>query len=394
MFKKTLILLICFVLFPFVPGQFNMIFGKQLADTGRNKVVIASREPDENGISVSQNVIFLNKNGVFEPQDSTTELATYKNPVFEPDLADPTVIRASDGWFYAYGTENTWNNGVHHIVPIIKSQDLTQWQFVADAFVSRPEWKSEGGIWAPDVTFINGKYCMYYSISTWGDSNPGIGLAISEQPNGPFTDQGKVFDSQSIGVKNSIDPFFIRTGTGSSLKNFLFWGSFNGIYGIELASDFKSPVGDKFKIAGNAFEAPYIYEKEGKFYFFGSTGSCCEGADSKYKVCIAIATDIKGPYLDKTAVSILIDGQTGSAFLRGDRSTGWVGPGHNSKIVTDDAGNDYFLYHAIDLSNPYLPGGATRRPLLLDKINWVNGWPEINGGLPGNSIQISPKINL
>jgi len=394
MFKKTLILLICLGFFPFHPALFHPVYGIKPAEIEGDMAAFASGKVAENEITVSKSAIFLNKNGVFELQDTTTKPATYKNPVFEPDLADPTVIRASDGWFYAYGTENTWNDGVHHIVPIIKSQNLVQWQFVADAFATRPHWKSEGGIWAPDVTYVNGKYYMYYSISTWGDNNPGIGLAISEQPNGPFTDQGKVFDSQTIGVQNSIDPFFIRIGSGRNLKNYLFWGSFHGIYGIELAANLKSTLGNKFKIAGNAFEAAYIFEKEGKFYFFGSTGSCCEGADSKYKVGIAVATDIKGPYLDKNAVSIINDGQTGSAFLDGDSSTGWVGPGHNSKIVTDDAGNDYFLYHAIDVSNPYLPGGATRRPLLIDKINWVNGWPEITDGLPGNSVQISPKINL
>lgn len=354
--------------------------------------IIASGEVTEGGVLVAKSVIYVNNNGAYELQGTNAGATYYQNPVFEPDVADPTIIRAADGWFYGYGTENTWTDGVHHLVPVIKSKNLIQWQFVKDAFLTRPTWKAAGGIWAPDVTYVNGKYYMFYSISTWGDSNPGIGLAIANQPSGPFTDQGKVFDSNSIGVSNSIDPFFFQTGTGDAIKSYLFWGSFNGIYGIELAATLKTTVGNKFKIAGNAFEAAYIREKDGKFYFFGSTGSCCDGVNSQYRVNIAVATSVKGPYVDKNGNAILNDGQFGSTFLSGSQAGGWVGPGHNSKIVTDDAGNDYFLYHAIDVAKPLLPGGATRRPLMMDKISWLNGWPTITSGVPSKGLRIAPVI--
>ena len=314
----------------------------------------------------------------------------YQNPLFEPDLADPTVVRAPDGWFYAYGTENDWSAGIHRIVPIIKSKNLKKWEYVTDAFATKPTWKSAGGIWAPDVTFVNSKYYMYYSFSTWGDNNAGIGLAISDLPYGPFVDQGKVFDSQSIGVANSIDPFFIQTGTGRNKKSYLFWGSFQGIYGTELSADFKSAVGTKFKIAGNAFEATYILEKNGKFYFFASSGSCCEGADSQYHVTVSVASDIKGPYLDQAGNPILTNGREGTLFLSGNRDWGWVGPGHNAEVVTDDRGNDFFIYHAIDVKNPLLPGGATRRPLMMEPIKWLNEWPSIQDGKPSTTQQVAP----
>ena len=170
----------------------------------------------------------------------------------------------------------------------------------------------------------------------------------------------------------------------------MFWGSFQGIYGIELTQDLKSTTGEKFKIAGNAFEASYIYPKDGKFYFFGSCGSCCEGADSQYHVTIAVADDIKGPYLTKDGKSILNDGQEGSPFLKGDGRVKWVGPGHNAEIITDDKGHDYFLYHAVDVANPLLPGGATRRPLMMDEIHWVDGWPTITNGVPSTTRQRAP----
>jgi arabinan endo-1,5-alpha-L-arabinosidase len=327
------------------------------------------------------------------PTDTSPIVADvlYQNPLFEPDVADPSFIRANDGWFYAYGTENTWSPGVTRVVPIVRSQTMVEWEYVANAFTVKPTWKQGGGgIWAPQIVFRNNTYYLYYSFSKWGDSNPGIGLATSQYPYGPFTDQGKVFDAQSMGVANSIDQFFIEAGEGNSLKRYLFWGSFQGIYGIEMAEDMKTTVGEKFKIAGNGFEATYIYPKNGKFYFFGSSGNCCEGANSQYRVSVAVADNIKGPYKTKTGVNILGDNREGTPFLVGDAATGWVGPGHNGEIITDDHGRDFILYHAIAVSNPLLPNGATRRPLMMDEIIWVDGWPTIAGGVPSSTQKTAP----
>lgn len=401
--NRNLILLFCLIISTGLMAQyhhFDAALGLQHADVTTADIdndgdldIIASGVTKEGTVTVAKSFVYINNNGAYELQGTGKGATYYQNPIFEPDLADPTVIRAADGWFYAYGTQNTWPDGVNHLVPIVKSKNLIQWQFVGNAFNSRPSWKSAGGIWAPDVTYTLGKYYMFYSVSTWGDANPGIGLAIADSPAGPFVDQGKLFDSQSIGVSNSIDPFLFQTTVADTLQNYLFWGSFFGIYGIQLSSDLKSTVGAKFKIAGNAFEAPYIFEKDGKFYFFGSLGTCCDGVNSQYHVNMAVATSPKGPFRDKAGNSILGDGQAGSQFLVGNKNIGWVGPGHNSKIVTDDAGNHYFIYHAINVDKPNLPNGATRRPILMDKINWVSGWPYIISNIPGKGLLKAPVIN-
>jgi arabinan endo-1,5-alpha-L-arabinosidase len=76
-------------------------------------------------------------------------------------------------------------------------------------------------------------------------------------------------------------------------------------------------------------------------------------------------------------------------LFRNDR---WVGPGHNA-VVTDDAGQDWIIYHAVDPANPRLANGATRRPALLDKIEWVDGWPVVNEGQgPSEKPQPKPMI--
>lgn len=316
----------------------------------------------------------------------------YKNPLFEPDLADPSFIKAADGWFYAYGTENTWSPGVHRITPIVRSKNLVDWEFVGDAFQMKPAWKSSGYIWAPQIIYHSGNamYYLYYSFSAWGDPNPGIGLARSKYPYGPFEDLGKVLDTQSSGVKNSIDPFYISTGKGRHQKHYLFWGSFEGIWGVEMTNMKTPQLSEKFKIAGNAFEASYIYEYDGKYYLFLSSSSCCEGANTKYRISVAAADNIKGPYKTKDGRSILPDKVEGTPFLWGNKQKGWIGPGHNGEIIRDDNNRYFMLYHAVDLRNPLLPNGATRRPLMMDELIWKDGWPSIAEGNPSNTLRIAP----
>lgn len=311
---------------------------------------------------------------------------TYVNPVFQPVLADPTVVRCGS-FFYAYGTEDNWGTeGGYHLVPIVKSNNLVNWTFLSDAFASKPSWKPQGGIWAPDVTEVDGQFWMYYSYSTWGDSNPGIGLAVSDRPEGPFTDLGKVFDSKQIGVPNSIDPFFIEE---NGVK-YLFWGSFNGIYAVRLSDDGRHPVGDKVKVAFNHLEGCYIHKRNGYYYLFGSEGSCCEGANSTYRERVGRSTNLLGPYLDKDGNNIAW-GNYGELILHGNAgSDGFAGPGHNAEIITDDEGTDWQLYHAMLKSNATLSNGTNRRSLMLDKITWVNDWPQIAGSQPSVLRQYGP----
>ncbi|WP_332634711.1 family 43 glycosylhydrolase [Halalkalibacter flavus] len=319
------------------------------------------------------------------------EAKTYQNPVFEPVIADPSIVYAHDGYFYVYGTEDHFGDERGQpLIPIIRSKDLVEWEYVGEALEEKPEWKDQGFLWAPDIVHRNDKYYLYYAVSTWGDPDPGIGIAISENPEGPFEDLGNLFTSSEIDVRNSIDPMFYEYDG----KNYLFWGSFHGIYGVELSEDGLEVTGEKFRVAGNAFEAPYIIERDGYFYFFASLGSCCEGLNSKYRVAVGRAESIEGPYLDKDG-NDLLDSE-GTLILKGeseeDSESVFVGPGHNA-IITDDEGTDWIVYHAIERDKPYLPLGATRRPLMIDPIIWEDGWPTIKGSIPSSEPQKAPVFN-
>ncbi|HEY3371146.1 MAG TPA: family 43 glycosylhydrolase [Prolixibacteraceae bacterium] len=311
---------------------------------------------------------------------------TYVNPVFQPVLADPTIVKSGDS-FYAYGTEDNWGTeGGHHLVSVLKSKDLVNWTFQNDAFHEKPGWKTKGGIWAPDVTEVAGKFLMYYAFSTWGDANPGIGLAIADHPQGPFTDQGKVFDSEEIGVPNSIDPFFME----EQGEKYLFWGSFHGIYAVRLSDDGRHAEGDKVQITFSHLEGVYVHKRNGFYYLFGSEGTCCEGAKSTYHVRVGRSRQLLGPYLDKNGNNLL-SGPYGELILHGNEdANGFAGPGHNAEIMTDDKGRDWLIYHAMLKSKPLLSNGANRRSLMLDPITWVDNWPRITDQQPSVLRQNGP----
>lgn len=322
------------------------------------------------------------------------ESTGFSNPVFEPVLADPTVVYDSQSErFYAYGTEDDWADGEgRRLVPVLESKNLITWENVGSAFTDKPDWKKEGGIWAPDINYIDGKYFLYYAYSTWGDENPGIGLAIADSPKGPFRDQGKLFDSQGIGVPNSIDPYYYSDGP----KNYMFWGSFSdspnqGTYAIELSEDSREihEGTEKVKIAAGDFEAVMIHKRDKYYYFFGSKGSCCEGEKSTYHVLTARSENLLGPYLDKNGESILDRGK-GSLLLQGNNN--FVGVGHNSNIITDKEGKDWMLYHAIKPTQGKLANGTSRRVLMLERVKWENGWPVVEGKAPSSSVESTPKF--
>lgn len=299
------------------------------------------------------------------------ESATYNNPIIAKSLPDPTIIKAKDGYFYLYATEDTPH------VPIHKSKNLTDWIFVGTAFTkeTRPSFEPKGGIWAPDICYIDGKYVLYYSMSVWGGEwTCGIGAAVADKPEGPFVDKGKLFQSREIDVQNSIDQFYLE----EKGKKYLFWGSFRGIYGVELSKDglYVKEGAEKKRIAGTAFEGTYIHKKGKYYYLFASIGSCCQGVKSTYKLVVGRSTSLFGPYYDKDGKDMM---DNGYSIVIGSNSK-FVGNGHCSEIVQDKKGNDWIFYHGIDVDKPQ------GRVLLMDQVLWdKDGWPYVKGGSPSLS---------
>ena len=315
-----------------------------------------------------------------EPSQETPP-TTYNNPVSNLILPDPSVIRDSDGTFYLYASDESVKG-----LPIVKSKDLVNWSQSGQVFsgAARPrlDGSSDGNLWAPEIARIGNKYVLYYSYTPKDFSGKewqwGIGAATADRPTGPWTDKGKIFLGGEIGVQCSIDPcFYAENG-----KNYLIWGSYFGIWAIELSADGLSVKdgAEKVHLAGKdgyGLEGAMIHKKDGKYYLFVSEGGT--GYNDHYKLGCARADQLLGPYLNKAGKDV----KTAPVDFFLSAGNGFISPGHCSQILTDDKGQDWVLYHAY-VQNEQDKG----RRLMLSNLSWTGGWPSVAGGVPAKSRQI------
>ena len=308
----------------------------------------------------------------------------YANPLTDYSAADPTVWKENDHSFYVYCT-NTWN--------VLKSSDLVHWEKSEQKlFETKPSFVTGKGtsVWAPDIEKIGEYYVLYYAMSAMGKpADAALGTAYSTSPEGPFKldksrkGNGLLFTSKEIDVRNSIAPcFFEEDG-----RKWLCWGSFNGLYMVQLSDDGMRVLNDdleaakknKIQVAGNAFEAPYIHKRGNYYYLFASVGSCCNAMLSTYTTVVGRSESLFGPYVDRTGKSMLDNGY--EVVIRANEN--FVGPGHNSEIITDSEGNEFLLYHSYSRDTP-----SKGRYLMLDRITWTeDGWPKVLNDSPSKEAE-------
>ncbi|MDR3141167.1 MAG: family 43 glycosylhydrolase [Tannerellaceae bacterium] len=311
------------------------------------------------------------------PEVDDSQIA-YNNPVIRISAPDPAVIRAKDGFYYLYATENIRN------LPIFKSENMIDWEDTGTAFTekTRPDFigktnNTHAAIWAPEIQYIKNKYVLFYSLAQWGNHwISTIGYAISDSPAGPFTVQGKVFDSHDVNVENSIDQFFYEEDG----KYYMLWGSFFGIYIVELyiTDDWQitPKLETKRQIAGTAYEGINLWKRNGYYYLFASTGTCCEGRNSTYTTVVARSENLFGSYIDRNGRKMLDNAH--EVIIKGNDH--FVGTGHNSILQEDDEGNTWIFYHAYQLDRL-----DAQRQVLLDRLFWdEEGWPYVEKQQPSS----------
>jgi arabinan endo-1,5-alpha-L-arabinosidase len=277
-------------------------------------------------------------------------------------------------------------------LPIRCSPDLHTWTRCGAVFPDGlPEWirgasPATKELWAPDISFFDGVYHVYYAYSTFGGNASGIGLVTNstlntKSPRYKWVDQGLVLKSISQDDFNAIDPNLILDEQG---KAWLAFGSFwSGIKMRELdrATGKVSAVhthlyslatrekpGDTPQARSGlppdweAVEAPFVLHHGAFYYLFVSWDLCCRGIHSTYHTMVGRSASVHGPYVDRTGRPMMQGG--GSPFLTANGQ--WVGPGGESLLHLKD--HDIVVFHAYDASNGF-------PALQISSVDWSNGWP-------------------
>lgn len=335
--------------------------------------------------------------GSLRPGHIAASAGTFQNPILDADFPDPAVILAPDGFYYAYATQSLrddrWIN-----VQVARSADLLNWEHLGDALPEKPDWAATTqDFWAPSVIHDGSTYFMYYSATPDVCHVPEAGhclaVATSDSPAGPYVDMGMPL-LLGMGFEY-IDPMaFDDPVTG---KRLLYWGSgFQPIKVQELAEDRMSFAPDSEPIdlvwpnpIKGAFprlvEAAWVVHHGDFYYLFYSGDNCC-GPDAHYGVMVARSRSATGPF------ETLEQAKHVPHSLMLFKCQRWLAPGHNC-VVEDKAGEHWMLYHAIDVNRPRQRQEDhmnSRRILLIDRIEWRDGWPFI--GTPSEGPQPAPAV--
>jgi arabinan endo-1,5-alpha-L-arabinosidase len=285
------------------------------------------------------------------------------------------MFTTGDGIYGAYSTDLiNWTPGPRTVFP----SNPASWPAWINTIVPN----FTGNFWAPECIFMNGKYYMYYSCSTFGSSTSAIGVATSlsldpASPNYGWTDQGMVISSNSSTGVNAIDPAILKDANG---QLYMYYGSFSGGLGVlelDPVTGLRKAGATPAIVAGNTtsstrdWEAPYVVKENGFYYFYANRGFCCRGLTSTYRIVVGRSTSPTGPFADRNGVDLRATNAQAPAGAVGTPVLGtsgrYIGPGHFGLLR--DNGVNYVSMH-------YYDGTANGAPKLniatlrYDASNW------------------------
>jgi beta-xylosidase len=307
-----------------------------------------------------------------------TELSgpSFTNPVYKFDFPDPHVILVDDT-YYAYSTNTFPAN-----IPALTSTDLVQWESIGDVLPALPKWSvlNFSYVWAPGVIQIEDKFVMYYVARDKEIDKQCIGVAVSDNPAGPFLDPNdEAFICQGE-LGGSIDAYPFRDDD----KLYLFWKNDGNCCGLEVAlwvqelgPDGMTLVGDPVKliVRDQPWERPLIENpamvKNGDRYYLFYSGNWWESHE--YAVGYAVCETVTGP----------CEKPLNEPWFKFKPPV--MGPGGEA-FFTDAKGNLWMAYHAWTGAN--VGNSIGDRSLHIDLVTFEDDKPVTNG--PSSIPQLLP----
>ena len=254
------------------------------------------------------------------------------NPVFPGRYADPeAVIWDDEYWIFPTASlpfeEQTY-------LDAFSSKDLINWtkhERIIDNNEVKWLWQA---MWAPAIIRKDGAYYLFFGGNDMHEKGEGgIGVARAERPEGPYKDiLGRPLIDEVINGAQPIDQFVFQDTDGTY---YMYYGGWRHCNVCRLNDDFTGLVpfedGENFKevTPENYVEGPFMFMKDGKYYFMWSEGGWT-GPD--YCVAYAIADNPLGPFVREGVI------------LKQDPEVG-TGAGHHSVIHNKKNGKWYIVYH-------------------------------------------------
>lgn len=275
------------------------------------------------------------------------------NPVIKGWYADPEGIIYDDTyWIYP-----TWSDLYENqtFFDCFSSKDLVNWECHKNILDTTEVKWAKRAMWAPSVIRNNGKYYFFFGANDVHEGEiGGIGVAVADKPEGPYKDLiGKPLINDIVNGAQPIDQFVFRDDDGTFYMYYGGWGHCNI---VKLADDFTKLVpfedGSIYKeiTPDNYVEGPFMFKKNGKYYFMWSEGGWT-GPD--YCVAYAISDSPFGPFVREDKIL-----QQDDKIARG--------AGHHSVLHIPDTDEYYIVYHRRPISTK----ARDSRETCIDKMEF------------------------
>lgn len=288
------------------------------------------------------------------------ELRLRTNPVLDGFYADPDVLYSNKTKkYYIYPTSDGFDGWGGYYFKTFSSPDLRNWtdEGVILDLKKDVSW-ADRNAWAPTITEkkIKGDYKYYYYFT----AAQKIGVAVSDQPTGPFADSGKpLVNFKPEGVKGGqeIDPAVFTDPKNG--KSYLYWG--NGYLAVaELNKDMVSLKKNTISVlkTDKTFrEGCYVFYRKGTYYFLWSED---DTRSENYRVRYGTSKSPVGP----------IEIQENNLILQKDPSQGIYGTGHNSVLQIPGKDEWYIVYHRFNYPDGIRMGDAAgfNREVCIDRM--------------------------
>lgn len=256
------------------------------------------------------------------------------NPVFPGWYADPeATVFGKSYWIYP-----TYSAPYKQQVffDAFSSPDLVTWTKHSHILDSTAVKWAKKAMWAPAIIEKDGKYYLFFGANDIHDDKKeegGIGVAVADNPAGPFRDYlGKPLVGQIHNGAQPIDQFVFKDQDG---KYYLIYGGWGHCNIARLNDDFTGflpfPDGTTYReiTPKNYVEGPIMFVRNGQYYFMWSEGGWT-GPD--YSVSYAVSKSPFGPF------------ERVGKILQQDPTVA-TGAGHHSVIQVPGSDEWYIVYH-------------------------------------------------